>query len=112
MTLEWIDNVATGTEGDRIMVHYLVDVESEQCLATITEPLGGNLLFSTDLRVCGYDRAFMSLSAAKSYCEWAGLRASLEGARELENEFRERPTEKAVRFKAGRRRPQREADLD
>lgn len=69
MELTWIDNHLTDSEGDRMHVHYLVNPQNQQCLATITDPRMGSILYVTDIRVSGTDRSWLTLEAAKHHCE-------------------------------------------
>lgn len=71
MNLEWSARTVGDGDGNKIRLHYLVDNENQQCLALVTEPRDGCLLFVTDLRIAGVDRSWMTLDAAKEHCESA-----------------------------------------
>jgi hypothetical protein len=86
MKLNWIEGRPETAEGERFHLHYLVDMQTEQCFATIAEPRKGNILYETDLRVQGRDRSFITLAAAQAHCEWSAVKASIEDAKEFEKE--------------------------
>lgn len=81
MELEWIEREVGDGEGAKIHMHYLVNTENDQCLATIAEPREGGILYVTDLRVSGVDRSWVTLEAAKHHCE---SMAEMDHIREIE----------------------------
>lgn len=71
MQLEWFEHKVKDSEGESYLVHYLVDSESERCYATIANPRDGHILFQTDLKFNEPDHSYVTLAAAKGYCESA-----------------------------------------
>lgn len=82
MDLIWIENDAIDVDGEKSNVHYLVNPQNQQCLATITVPRLGNLLYVTDIRVSGVDRSWLTLEAAKHHCE---MQVELDLFREMDD---------------------------
>lgn len=87
MELEWIIATPTDSEGERYTVHYLIDTLSDQCMAMVPEPRKGHILFQTDIQVSGYDRAFITLDAAKKYCECTAIEHVMIQRKEMEKQF-------------------------
>jgi len=84
MELEWIFKAVPDGEGNTIRNHYLVDSANQQCLAIVPEPRDGQILYVTDIRIAGYDRSFMTLEAAKAYCEWNAEQENIKAVEELQ----------------------------
>lgn len=88
MDLEWLVMTPTDSEGDTYRAHYLVNPQTGQCYATVPEPRKGNILFQTDIRVRGYDRAYISLESAQRYCEFVAETYEREECEELEKSLK------------------------
>lgn len=88
MELTWIEKHVGDGEDGQYHQHYLVDAANQQCLAIIPEPRHGNILYVTDIRIAGYDRSWMTLEAAKQYCENVAEMENLKAAEELEQKVR------------------------
>ncbi len=92
MELEWIiNNKGRDDEGNTFPAHYLIDRLSDQCLALITEPRCGNILYVSDIRVAGSDRSFITLEACKRYCECTAIESVLADRKSMEKEFDKQP---------------------
>jgi hypothetical protein len=80
--LEWFSR-DTKNDGDPVKIHYLFDPSTQLCYATLTEPNNGSILFVTDIRVAGYDRSYLTLQAAKDYCEFVAHEYEVKQCEEL-----------------------------
>jgi hypothetical protein len=89
MELNWVEKEVGDGDGGRFHMHYLVNTENQQCLATITEPRFGGLIYQTDLRIGGCDRSWMTLEAAQGYCESNAEMENIREAAELAEKLHE-----------------------
>lgn len=79
LQLEWIFAEPVDDDGDKEHNHYLIDYLSTRCFAIVRAPKSvGSILYVTDVRVVGEDRSFISLEAAKRYCEEMALAWDLD----------------------------------
>lgn len=101
MELTWIHREATDSDGDKYQMHYLVHEATQQCMATITAPRFGNLLWVSDLRIAGNDRSWMTLDAAMGYCESCAEMENTLVTQELEGRHTQPSVEGRVRSDAG-----------
>jgi hypothetical protein len=99
MQLEWIRLTPKNDDGVAIEQNYLVNTITSQCYAMVIEPRDGNLLFVTDIRVSGDDRSYITLDAAKNYCELVAMEFEREECQELEKSLK-KATEPAEKVEA------------
>lgn len=72
LDLKWFEADPVDSDGERFHCHYLVDTLSDRCYATVAEPRAGHTLYGTDIKINDVgDRSYVTLEAAKAYCEFA-----------------------------------------
>lgn len=83
MQLEWFEHRVKDSEAETYGLHYLVDRDSDRCYATIPNPRDGNIIYECNLRFNQPDNCYVSLEAAKAYCESAVEVHNIEMAKAL-----------------------------
>lgn len=68
MQLKWID-LNLDSDGKPLNVHHLIDEDTQRCYATVIDPPSGAVLHSIDFEFQDDNRSYVTLAAAKEYCE-------------------------------------------